>query len=83
MTDPHLIRDPDADASAPCPCRGCPGSAGKDAAHGWHPRRTDLAYLTDHGYDVTLTAWQARHYPRRTLAVHIVPNTEDRSDDLR
>ena len=93
MTDPRLIQDPDAEASAPCPCRGCPGSAGsacpcrgcpdKDAAHGWHPRRTDLAYLTEHGYDVTVTAWQARHCPSRTLAVHIVPNTEDRSDDLR
>ncbi len=136
MTDPRLIQDPDADASAPCPCRGCPGSAGEGAAHGWHTRKgpapllhslhgtedtvdfggrpsrwvdhayrlrlpdgrwcyvaepyelndlafADLAYLTEHGYDVTVTAWQARHCPSRTLAVHIVPNTEDRSDDLR
>lgn len=31
----------------------------------------DLAFLAGHGYVVTVTAWQARHNPGHTLAVHI------------
>lgn len=30
---------------------------------------TDLAHLSAAGWDVSLTAWRARHYPGHTLAV--------------
>ncbi|GAA3785542.1 hypothetical protein [Micromonospora maritima] len=33
----------------------------------------DLAHLAANGYEVTVTAWQARHYPGHTLAVSITP----------
>ena len=33
----------------------------------------DLAFLAAHGFEVEVTAWQARHYPGHTVAVHITP----------
>ena len=31
----------------------------------------DLAYLTTAGFDVSVTAWEVRHYPGHTVAVRI------------
>lgn len=36
----------------------------------------DLADLEAHGWRVTVTAWQARHFPGHTLAVVIEPEQE-------
>lgn len=31
----------------------------------------DLMFLAENGYDVTITAWEARHYPGHTVAVRL------------
>lgn len=65
---PYLLRLPDG--------RWCyiaePYELGDDAL-------ADLVHLATAGFDISITAWQARHNPGHTVAVHII-SPRDRWD---
>lgn len=92
MTGQHTLRRlTTATAEAPlsgmgCPCGGCRWTGHDRQTRPHWPHRTGplraladhhgLAWLAGHGWDVTVRADLARHYPGHTLAVVLRPSVD-------
>jgi len=88
MSASAILTDPEAGVSPACPCHERPPAGAAYGWHertgplpvirARHGTRldedalADLDYLGRYGFEVTITAPGARHYPGHTLAVQII-----------